>query len=230
MPVPTQDNTERPCDFCGYSLDGLPESSNCPECGGLSLGGPLRPGTPWQQTPSLLAWLKTVWLVHVKPGPLFRSAEPRLHAPLTGLLLLNATIVPVLVALGLLAAIIIADIYWPEQHDDSVSVDLIVVVLGMMFSGAIAGWTVLLCGVAGLATLLLQRNPRKAPIVDRNAWMIVVHASCVFAVAGPALLLLVGFGWERPASRIALYAGSIGCLLWFGCVCWKGARVVSGRS
>lgn len=50
------------CEGCGYHLRGLTRADACPECGRPILESlhSRRQGTPWQQKPSLVAWIDTM--------------------------------------------------------------------------------------------------------------------------------------------------------------------------
>ncbi|MEL6328611.1 MAG: hypothetical protein AAFR38_03035 [Planctomycetota bacterium] len=58
------------CERCGYVLEGLETSGNCPECG-KPIAESLperRAGTLWQNEPSLKNLLKTAWMTLRRPG------------------------------------------------------------------------------------------------------------------------------------------------------------------
>lgn len=61
------------CERCGYVLEGLDRGGNCPECGRPikeSLPHLARPGSPWQQKPSLRSLTETCREMLYRPGPL----------------------------------------------------------------------------------------------------------------------------------------------------------------
>lgn len=61
------------CEGCGYVLEGSRDRAACPECGkpvAESLPES-RVGTPWQQRPSLSAWLLTAWQTVRHPARTF---------------------------------------------------------------------------------------------------------------------------------------------------------------
>lgn len=63
------------CETCGYVVDRLPDTGQCPECG-RAIASSLpeaRPGTPWDQGPSLRSWLKTGRLVMRRPRRTFEQ-------------------------------------------------------------------------------------------------------------------------------------------------------------
>src|SRR5438067_13684900 len=70
------------CEFCGYTLNGLPEYSNCPECG-RAIEASLRsqrrppawePARGWQKFPS---FLDTTAAVIFRPTEFFRTTTAR---------------------------------------------------------------------------------------------------------------------------------------------------------
>jgi hypothetical protein len=71
------------CEHCGYGLDGLPDSTLCPECGkpvSDSTSAALRAPTAWE-TPGLpfsARFLKTTWAVLTQPKGFFRHYRSRL--------------------------------------------------------------------------------------------------------------------------------------------------------
>lgn len=63
------------CERCGYTIDHLPTTGACPECGdAISHSLPTaRLGSPFQQRRSILTWATTNWKVMRHPKALFRS-------------------------------------------------------------------------------------------------------------------------------------------------------------
>lgn len=62
------------CERCGYVLEGLDRGGNCPECGRPikeSLPHLARPGSPWQQKPSLRSLTETCREMLLHPGAAF---------------------------------------------------------------------------------------------------------------------------------------------------------------
>lgn len=69
------------CEECGYDLRLLPPGGRCPECG-LPLASSLeadqaRPGIGWERHRSIASWLKTTWLVMVRPTRFYRRLPIR---------------------------------------------------------------------------------------------------------------------------------------------------------
>lgn len=66
------------CERCGYVLEGLDHGGNCPECGkpiAESLPRNARPGSPWQQKPSLRSLIDTCREMLYRPGPLLERVR-----------------------------------------------------------------------------------------------------------------------------------------------------------
>jgi hypothetical protein len=66
------------CENCGYTLDGLPTNSNCPECGkpiAESIGDDRRRPPPWEQSTGtpLIRWARTTALAIFHTSHFFRS-------------------------------------------------------------------------------------------------------------------------------------------------------------
>ena len=72
------------CERCGYTLNGLPESGNCPECGEpivASIGDNLRHPAPWEVTPTWIGFVATTVAVLFRPTRFFRSITTRTNIP-----------------------------------------------------------------------------------------------------------------------------------------------------
>ncbi len=63
-PTPWEDEYTLLCERCGYAIEGLDQSGNCPECGKpVAESLPERRiGTPWQRKPGVGSLLATWWM------------------------------------------------------------------------------------------------------------------------------------------------------------------------
>src|SRR5437762_3803548 len=77
--------TDLLCEGCGYTLNGLPETSNCPECGKpirQSIGSD-RVLPDWEQTSDqhrARAFRATTWNIIFRPTHFFRTLATRRDA------------------------------------------------------------------------------------------------------------------------------------------------------
>lgn len=59
------------CERCGYVIEGIDEAGVCPECANPvreSMPALARPGTPWQNDPSVRTLFATLWAMIRRPG------------------------------------------------------------------------------------------------------------------------------------------------------------------
>lgn len=61
------------CEHCGYPLQGLNPTGDCPECGTpIAASDPShRTGLPWQNRMSFTSWLQTAWWIAARPTQAF---------------------------------------------------------------------------------------------------------------------------------------------------------------
>jgi hypothetical protein len=77
------------CESCGYSLEGIARSGQCPECG-RSIESSLpdgRTGSPWQRSRGIASWLATNWGTLRRPRERFTT----LRIERAGAIMLMAT-------------------------------------------------------------------------------------------------------------------------------------------
>jgi hypothetical protein len=72
-------DTDLLCEFCGYTLNGLPDTGNCPECGQpiRDSGGSTRHLAAFEAHPSLRTFLQTTGAALFRPGAFFRGLATR---------------------------------------------------------------------------------------------------------------------------------------------------------
>lgn len=84
MSTRAPEETDILCENCGYMLNGLPPSGNCPECGSaidLSVSERLRQPVPWEiigdSRPKWVRFLKTTMEVIFQPTRFYRGSTSR---------------------------------------------------------------------------------------------------------------------------------------------------------
>ena len=69
------------CEGCGYGLTVIPSAGRCPECALPTdeslLPGRRRPGSRWQQSASLVNWLRDAFDLVLRPGHFYRKVRLR---------------------------------------------------------------------------------------------------------------------------------------------------------
>lgn len=215
---------ESRCERCGYSTADLPTDGDCPECGfpiARSLPN-TRPGSPWQQEPSVRSWLVTVWHVCCRPRRTLRQVSYRESTPLPGLFFCNALVPPFVVLLGLGYWVVIMELLRPSS-EDSFSLGFIYTVMALSALGALAMWFAITALALGCAAILIRVLPARAPIARQGTGAIVIHASCVLAPMGGILVASSFLLWSDSFPAVLAWLAALGCcFVWFGAVCLSG--------
>lgn len=176
----TGNHDELLCEHCGYVLDGLSESSKCPECGtpvASSLPS-AREGSAWQQRPGTGSWLRTLGSLASSPQGLFGRVRP---TPTWGLLAVNLGLSAVIVMVGGVIWEYVSGSSLPSLYELSNAV-----LIGL---GAAAGFgTLTWIEMLGVG-LWRRRSGRRLP--PGVAWCICSHASYGWLISG----LLAAIGW-----------------------------------
>lgn len=155
------------CERCGYVIEDLDPDGPCPECGKpISESMPTRPGTPWQQHPSLRNLVKTWWMTLRHPKRTLDTMS--LHDD-RGMDLTSASIfvgVGLAVVLSSLPMIIYPEVYFT------------VLIIGGIIGTSLA-WLVFftLTAIEAMGLRIIARK-RGFRIDEHVSWAIVGHG-CV---------------------------------------------------
>lgn len=173
-----RDPTVLLCERCGYDLTGTPMQMSCAECG-RAIRDSLperRPGTPWQQGPGPVSFVRTVWMI---------ARHPRAVWEVVRIERWDSAV------FGAICMVIASAIMWVGVSFTSIAVDL--------RSGLGA---MLLIGLGTLFMMILEKIEVIGLIIigRKNGWRVTReisqavcgHASVGWIVAG----VLVGIGWQ----------------------------------
>lgn len=189
------------CEGCGYSIEGLPTTGACPECG-RAIASSLperRLGSPWQRGPSLRSWWQTS--LGLLRAPRAFWDQVRVDDPARGLLVDQCWIAAA--GLALIPLIVFAPIHRWDTLLPLLVAALVILVLG---ASVLMGLTLIeATGARFFASRRGWRVPRAA------AWSICAHAGVGWVLAGWLGLALALLG--HPA---ALLAGAPRAVLWSG--------------
>lgn len=189
------------CERCGYVVDGLPEEGVCPECGReIEKSLPSnRPGTPWQQHPSIRSMLATSWTTvwhPVRTLDTLAATPPRFRA----LVILAALPFGQLMGIALL---LVFQIERPQPNGGSVAwtpgsapgAFALGVLLGVVLTPIAA---VVLAGLTwiearGLVIFGAQRGGRVYPELAHS---IVRHGAAGWLVSGIGAIMMLPMVWS----------------------------------
>ncbi len=167
------DDTTLLCERCGYTLEGLPHTGACPECG-VPIRESLparRDGSPWQRSPGARTWLLTNAGTVRSPRERFRSATIEARRPLL-LLAVNSLLAGLLVALPW-TGVLIGD---PSRGGSGLRGQALFIIMLFAWSALIAATLMLLTFVerAGVRFFAARRRWRLSAAA---AWQVCGHAS-----------------------------------------------------
>ena len=181
--------TDLLCESCGYTIAGLPETGNCPECGTpIPQSLPeARLGSAWQtrirtgKPAAIGAWLFTSWSILRHPGPSFRV----LRADMPGvrsLLSIN------LVASGALLALPWTGVWLYDPARGSRGVSGVLLQFASLAAITLVAGLVLLfltwVECLGIRFFAARRSWR---LTCAMAWQVCAHASVGWLAAGPCV-------------------------------------------
>ena len=173
MPTPTtkrewKDEYTLLCERCGYVIEGLDTTGNCPEC-----GKPIeeslperRVGTPWQQSSGFRSLLKTWWMTLRHP---LRTLDVIRFEESRSMGLLHTTL---LLPTGLSWLMIIIE-FLPNTH----FVNWLMLASFLLVAALILAFGIY--GMTGSEALGLQffSRQKKTRITETIAWTVVAHGS-----------------------------------------------------
>ena len=179
------DDTTLLCERCGYTLEGLPHTGACPECG-VPIRESLpaqRIGSPWQRSPGARSWLATNIGTVRSPRDRFRSATIEARRPFL-LLTVNSFLAGLLVALPW-TGVLIGD---PSRGGSGLRGQMLFIIMLIAWAALIAATLVLLTFVerAGVRFFAARRRWRLSAAA---AWQVCGHASVGWIVAPLAAFL-----------------------------------------
>lgn len=172
------------CERCGYVLDDLDPSGECPECGVpiASVQPRMRPGSPWQRKRGLGSMILTWWGLIIHPRKCWEQMQ--IHTA-SGLSLMGwgLTLGLALPALGLLTVAVYGTI---DSSDPSA------ILAGMFFILILGGGyliAAMLYAAFAVSRMKFWARHRGYRIDSRIAWTIIGHASFGLVLA-PMLVFI----------------------------------------
>lgn len=183
------------CERCGYTLEGLDASANCPECG-RPIADSLpsaRTGTPFQNDPTWRGFLRQCAMLAREPGTLF--ARLRIRHTADTFMLLRSTAAASFAAVAPSCALLLAAA-WRNVREQEILIGVLVAGLSWVFVNVVllSLTAVERIGVTFFAT---RRGWRVPPPVART---ICAHAAPGWIAA--AVLLNAGLFLMPVATRV----------------------------
>ena len=174
------------CERCGYVIEDLDSDGPCPECGKpISECMPRRPGTPWQQHPSLRNLVKTWWMTLRHPKRTLDTMT--LHGDQ------GATLASLSIFVSVVSAVVLATL--PLIIDPGLF-------FPVLFVGGVIGtslsWLILftLTAIEGMGLRIIARH-RGFRVDHQISWSIVGHGSVGWLISAVSFMLgiwsLVGY-------------------------------------
>ena len=202
------------CERCGYVTEGLPAAAACPECGLAGTAADRRPGSPWQQRPSVFSYFRTNWLALCRPGELFSTIAIGRGA--WGLAALNLLIAGFLIVAPWSGVL---DIDPARGRGRAGSEELLLTAAWAVPLHTLAGVGLLgaLTAVewAGLQALGRHRGWRITPAV---AWQVCAHASVGWIVMGitawVGLIVWLNVSYFGGATDLSRMRGLSVAVMW----------------
>ena len=204
---PAKDPSTLLCERCGYIIQGLAPPIACSECG-LPIADSLpsaRTGTPWQNRPGLIAWLRTNIALLRRTVAMFRIVriEAGSGATLLAANLLVASVIVIAPWSGILLDNPFRNLAWGRSGTFAVEV---LMTVGRVLVAATGFLLLTLIEWLGIQFFANRRGWRLTPLA---AWQVVAHASIGWvATAATSLIGLIAwlnlsfFGFAGEISRL----------------------------
>jgi hypothetical protein len=193
------------CEKCGYVIEGLDPSGNCPECG-KPIAESLperRVGTPWQQSPGVGSLVRTWWMTMRHPvrtlDVMWFEEHPGL-SPAMASSAYSTIILAVFVLIGMIPGAIDPVSGMTDLVGTMIFTTSITAVIAFLLTQVY--FVLTLIEAKGLRVIGHTRGFR---ITDNIAWAIVGHGALGWAIVNSSVivlaiceLLLSGLKMSRP--------------------------------